>query len=186
MVALADVWDSDMERQRLVEVFAQRYVGMLKSMHGLVGRALNLRPDEFRLDDSAVRRAILEAGARAVVVDTQTQKAIASVLAEGQAQGLSAWEIANGTKDFPGIEGLFKETWRSRGETVARTELGTAQRAASVNRFRASGLVSMVEAADGDEDQPCAARNGQRYPLSNAPPLAHPNCTLVLIPVVDI
>lgn len=188
-MGIDDVWDADAERQRLVELFAQRYVAMLRTMHGLVGRALNLGPDEFRLDDSSVRRAILEAGARAVVVDTQTQKAIAAMLAEGQIRGLSTWEIANGTADFLGIEGLFKQTWKSRGETVARTELATAQRAASVNRYRESGLVQSVEVRDGgtnDSDAFCNGRDGQTYPLSNAPTLAHPNCTIVLVPVVNV
>lgn len=172
-------------------LFQGRYIAMLKAMHGLVARALNLTPDEFRLDDSSVRRAILEAGARAVVVDASTQKQIAAVLAEGQRLGLSTWEIANGTADgtFTGIEGLFRQTWRSRAETVARTELQTAQAAAAINRFRTSGLVTTVEARDGgtaDSDDFCEARNGKLYPISNPPQLAHPNCVLVTIPVVNV
>jgi len=188
--SLQSVYDADAERERLVELFARRYVGMLRAVHQLLGAALNLNPDGWRLDDSAVRRVILEAQARAVKVDQTTQTAISAMLAEGQMRGLSTWEMANGTSDgtYPGIEGLFKRTWASRGQTVARTELAQAQRTVAVDRYLASGIIHEVEARDGgtaDQDDLCEARNGRRYPMNNPPELAHPNCTLVLIPIVD-
>lgn len=184
---ISQFYDADFERSALVRIFAQRYVAMLRAIHLITARALNLGPDEFRLDDPSVRRAILEAGARAVRVSETTQKAIAAMIADGHARGLSNWEIANGTDDFPGIERLFSETWASRGDIVARTELAHAQIAASINRFRASGLVNEVYVRDGGHvtsDEACTSRNGRHYPLSNPPQLLHPACTAVVVPVL--
>lgn len=186
---ISQFYDADAERAALVRIFAKRYVAMLKAIHAITARALNLGPDEFRLDDPSVRRAILEAGARAVRVSETTQKAIAAMIAEGHARGLSNWEIANGTEDFPGIEQLFNVTWAGRGELIARNELAVAQRAASLNRFRTTGMVQSVRVRDGSLTSPpgdvCLARNGRVYPLNQAPDLAHIGCTMVLVPEVQ-
>lgn len=177
------IYDADGERERLVELFARRYVGMLRAVHQLLGIALNLDPNGWRLDDSAVRRVVLETRARAVRVDQTTQLAISAMLAEGQSRGLSTWELANGTADgeYAGIDGLFKQTWRSRGQTVARTELLYAQNVVALDRYHASGIIHEVEARDGgttDSDGFCESRNGRRYPMNNPPEQAHPNAVL--------
>jgi hypothetical protein len=186
---ISQFYDADLSRAALTRIFSQRYVAMLRALHAITARALNLSPDEFRLDDPSVRRAVLEAGARAVRVSETTQKAIAAMIADGHARGLSNWEIANGTADFPGIERLFSQTWAGRGNLVARTELAHAQVQASINRFRASGIVGEVYARDGGHvtsDSPCTQRDGRHYPLNNPPQLLHPGCTLTVVPVLNV
>lgn len=184
MVDLASVYNADSEREQLTTLFVNRYGGMLRAVHGLLTRALNR--GETPLETVSVRHMILEARARAVRVEATTQFAISSMLAEGVRLGLSAHEIANGTDDFPGIAGLFQNTWASRAETISRTELQNAALRSAVDRFRATrGIVTGVVAIDGDYDPPCAARNGRQYPLSHPPELLHPNCTLVVSPVIS-
>jgi hypothetical protein len=184
MVDLAEVYDTDLERQQLDNLMFKRYGGMLRSVHGLVTRAFNRQ--QLPLDDVAMRHILLEARARTVVVEAQTQFAISAVLAEGTRLGLTRHEIAYGTADgsFRGIEGLFGQTWASRPETIARTELQQAMLRANVDRFRATGEVEALIAHDGDLDQVCAARDGKRFELSNPPQLGHPRCTLTISPIL--
>jgi hypothetical protein len=181
---LVGVYDADFERQQLDNLMFKRYGGMLRSVHGLVTRAFNL--GDLPVDDVAMRHMLLEARARAVVVDAQTQFSISATIADGVRRGLSRHEIAYGTADgsYKGIEGLFTQTWKSRPMTVASTELQQAMLKAVVDRFRATRMVEAVIARDGDLDQVCASRNGKRFELSNPPQLGHPNCRLQLEPVV--
>jgi hypothetical protein len=177
------VWDAELERASLTNLFFGRYGGMLRAVHGLLTKAYgrNIPPP----DNVAIRHMLLEARARAVQVDTTTQFAISAVIAEGTRRGLTVREIAYGTTDgsYPGIEGLFERTWARRSETVARTELQHAMLRANVDRFRALGGVTGYRAADGDWDAPCASRNGRIYPLDNPPEMNHPNCRLTITPV---
>ena len=176
-VAQIDDWyDEQAEQARLLQIFDARYVAMLRAVHALVGEVLGL--DDFRLDDAATRRVLREAAERVVRIDETTRAAIARRLQEGQAMGLSNWELANGSAkdEYAGIEGLFRETWNGRAETVARTELAHSQNIASLDRYAATGIVDEVRIIDGDQDQPCSSRNGKVVPLGTRPGLLHPNC----------
>lgn len=179
------VWDSADEQRRLVELMAPYYVRILTAVHALTARSLPLPVrDTFRLDDPATRRVLQQAATRVVRIDETTRQAIATTLQNGQEQGLSTWEIAHGTTDFRGIDQLFRETWASRADTVARTELQEAQRLSALDRYHATGLVDRVKIIDGDYDDACAARNGKVVPIEQAPELLHPNCKMVLTPVL--
>ena len=132
-------------------------------------------------------RLLAQAGTQIVRITETTRQAIASQLQVGASRGYNTWQIAHGvpSEGFSGINGLFRETWAGRAEMVARTELQNAQRLAAIDRYNATGLVDEVELVDGDDwDAVCANRNGRVVPLSQAPGLAHPNCTLMLLPVV--
>ena len=178
------VWDDDQERKLLTQLMVLMYLSMLTTVQKMATLVLRLQLIDLSVDSSAVRRFVLEAGARAVMVDATTQKMIAQTIARGQMLGLSNWEIANGSRDgsFGGIEGLFSETWKGRAEMVVRTELQKAMLEASVDRFRSSGVVRWVRATDGDYDPACAARNGRIYPIGNPPQLLHPRCRLQITP----
>lgn len=181
---LNGLWDSDLEHELLLATFVLWYGAMLKAVHTLTITMLNLGP--VPLDDPAISRIILAARGSAIAVDAQTRKLIAQRLAEGARLGLTPTQIAYGTDEFAGIDGLFKETWKSRPMTVARTELQRAQLQATVDRFRqlGKGIITGVRAHDGDYDGACSARDGVVYPLSSAPDLLHPNCRLTLTPVL--
>lgn len=182
MPELATVYNSGAEVDSLTNIFVKRYGGMLAHVHGLLTRALN--QGEEPLQSVSIRRAVLQARARAVRVDATTQFAIAAMLAEGTRRGLSREQIANGTEDFPGIQGLFTQTWRNRARTIAETELQNAALTASVEQFQQHPEIVAMLAHDGDYDAQCAARNGREYPMNNPPQLLHPNCRLTVTPVI--
>lgn len=186
MATLEDLYDSDEEQMRLASIMEVRYRRMLKAVHEAIRAAFGLEADRFRLTDSAVNLLLVNAAQRVVRIDETTRAAIAEQLRIGQELGLSNWEIANGVKKigYRGIEGLYKETWQGRAETIARTEMQHAQNESALNRYAATGLVDRVEIVDGDEDAACASRNGRVVPLSERPQLAHPNCSLSVIPIL--
>jgi hypothetical protein len=182
-----DVYNSDEERQRLADILEPRYRAMLEAIHQAMIRLYGLDPTRFVVTDAAVNLLLIDAARRVVGIDEVTRQAIAEQLRIGQELGLSTFEIANGNADigYHGIEGLYTETWKSRAETIARTELQHAQNEASLNRYAATGHVDQVQIIDGDEwDLPCANRNGRIVPISERPQLNHPNCTMVLVPVL--
>lgn len=180
-------YDSSEERKRLLAILIIIYLAMLKAMNDLVIARFDLDPEQFGIDDAAQRRMAEIAAHRVVRIDDTTRRAIAASLHEGAARGYSNWQIAYGVPEdhFAGINGLFRETWKARAEMVARTELIQAQRAAALQRYVASGMVDRVQVVDGCMwDKPCCDRNGKIVPIEHAPTLNHPNCTLLLIPVL--
>lgn len=189
MAELDAVYDSQAERERLALVLLPRYERMLTVVHQLVQSAFpELDPEAFRLDDAATRRLLAVAAERVVLIDEATRAALQGVLQEGQRRGYSDRQIADGVpqEGYGGVKGLYLETWRSRAQTIARTEVSTAQVAASLDRYEATGLVFQIELVEHtDTDDECAARNGLRLPVSARPQLNHPNCRLSVIPVVD-
>lgn len=166
------------EEAALLRVLDPAYRRALLEMHALVRDALEVSPLDWRLDDAATTALLEEAATRVIMITEATRRQIAAVLQAGQADGLTTTEIADS------IDQLLTVTWRSRPETIARTEIAEAQRLSAIDRYRASGLVDRVKIRDGEDDEPCAGRNGTTVPLGDAPTLAHPNCTLVLIPVL--
>jgi flagellar biosynthesis/type III secretory pathway protein FliH len=190
MPDLDAVYDSEEEQERLALALFPRYERMLAVVHRLVESAFpELSPEDFRLDDAATRKMLAVAAERVVMIDEATRKALREVLQEGQRRGYSDKQIADGVpaEGYGGVDGLYLNTWRSRAETIARTELSTAQVEASLDRYQATGLVSRVELVEHtDTDDECAARNGRVVPISSRPQLNHPNCRLSVVPVVDV
>lgn len=189
MAALDDLYDPDEELALLLAVVGPRYEALLRAVHALVMDNVEGVPvTRLPLTDDAIRRALRVAFEHVVRIDQTTQEALTEQLRVGLERGYSAWEIAHGvpTDGFRGIAGLFAETWRSRPETVARTELAQALNHASLDRYAATGLVREVEIVEHtDTDAPCAERNGRVVPLESRPGLRHPQCRMGLVPVVQ-
>jgi hypothetical protein len=184
---LEDVYDPLAEQAALAAVLDPRYTRMLVAVHELVASAMPEAQD-FRLDDEAARMILEEAATRVVLIDQATQDALRAQLKVGQARGYSAYQVAHGVpeEDYPGIDGLFRVTWKGRSEQVSRTELANAQVTSSLNRYAATGLVTRVQLVENtDTDEPCASRNGRIVPIGEQPGLLHPNCRLSTIPILD-
>lgn len=184
--AVDRIYDAESEQQALALIVEARYRNMLRAMNSVIADALDIDPEDFRLDDATTREMLDYAAERVVRIDQTTREALRELLKRGQEMGLSNYELAHGTSDgrFGGVEHLFSETWAGRADLISRTELAEAQRASAVSRYRDSGLVDRVKIVDGDYDAVCASRNGRTVPLADAPGLAHPACRLVLIPVL--
>lgn len=167
---------------RLLRIIDDVYRRALIELHFLTQDSLPVDPATFRLRDQDTEALLEEAARRVVGISDTTRRAIAAKLAEGQRDGLTTQEIADS------IAHLFDVTWASRPFTVASTEIAEAQRLAAINRYRASGVVDEVKISDAtraaDHTATCLARAGTTVPLDEAPPLDHPNCSLVLIPVL--
>lgn len=166
------------EDARLRFILDATYRRVLLEMHNLVADALELDPASFRLDDASTTAILQHAAQRVTGINATTRAALQDLLAAANRDGLSTAEI------IEQIDHLYMVTWKSRSETIARTEIGEAQRVSAIDRYTASGLVDRLKIRDGDEDEPCASRNGTTVPLDSNPQLAHPNCTLILIPVL--
>lgn len=179
------LYDQGAEQAQLLLVMQPRYAAMLAAVHAVVASAFP-EVEGFRLRDSDTERLLLEAAERVVRIDETTRAAIAEQLRIGQERGYSNWQIAHGVPEdgYRGVDGLYKETWKGRAETISRTELQTAQVRSAQDRYRATGLVDEVEIVDGDFDDACMARNGQRVPVTSRVELLHPRCTLNVIPLV--
>lgn len=183
------LWPSDEERERLARILGPYYRATLEAINVLVRNMFANMPNAANMvvSDAAATRILAEAATRVVRIDETTRAALRAELQLGQLRGYSTWQIAHGVPGdgYRGIDGLFQETWRGRADTVARTELQHASVVASRDRFVASGVVDRVQLIDGDDwDTTCGDRNGAIVPLEQAPGLAHPNCTLVLVPVL--
>lgn len=186
-----DVFDAAAEQAMLERILGAYYSAVLAAVHEVVRATFvdvpAFDPDRFILEDSATVRLLAQAGTQIVRITETTRQAIAAQLQVGAQRGYNTWQIAHGvpSEDYAGINGLFRETWAGRAEMVARTELQNAQRLAAIDRYNATGLVNEVTIVDGDDwDSVCANRNGTVVPLAQAPTLAHPHCTLMLLPVI--
>jgi len=180
-------YDAAAEQPRLLDIMGRAYRLMLRAVNALVGAHFDLSPENFQVDDNTTRRVLHTAASRVVRIDQTTRQAIAQTLQTGQARGYTNYQLAYGVEQdgFLGINGLFTETWRGRPLMVARTELQEAQRASAVERYLASGLVDRLQIIDGCQwDDECCTRDGKIVPITNPPDLNHPNCTLVLTPVL--
>jgi hypothetical protein len=176
---IEEVYDSPQEQEALAPILEIRYTAMLNAVHELV-RSTFPEMENFRLDDAATRRLLRFAADDVVRIDDTTKAAVREMLQRGQELGLSNWEIANGSPkdDFPGIEGLFKETWAGRANLIARNELAKAQIESSLDRYQATGLVDRVQLRDGTgsaPDEPCISRNGTGRAAEQSP-AATPHC----------
>lgn len=185
---LSDLYRPEEEQGLLARILFPRYLRMLQAVEDLVASLFQLTPQQFRVDDPAARQQLALAAEQVVRIDRSTRQQLRDVLAEGQKRGYSDFQVANGVPEdgFGGIRGLYLDTWKGRPETIARTEMATAQVSASLDRYAATGVVSRVQIVENeDTDAPCAARNGTVVPIGSKPGLLHPNCRMALLPVVD-
>jgi HK97 family phage portal protein len=151
-----------------LEPLALRLLGMTSRM---LSRELAA---SFELHDAAVRSYLESAGANVRGITETTREAVSSALVDGHAAGEGVEAVAIRLGRLP----AFSE---SRARTIAKTELRHASAEACLASYAASGVVVGVTVRDGDQDQPCATRNGTELTLEQAqaaPRLLHPNCTV--------
>ena len=114
------------------------------------------------------------------IMDT-TRADLRKALQDGEAAGEGISQLAKRVRE------VVEESYKGRGETIARTEVGTSQQRAAILGYRESGVVSKVRVLDGtDHDDECRAANGQAWELeyADARPLQHPRCTRCFVPLV--
>lgn len=177
-------------------------------------------PVSVALDDPLARDLIRNWSTRKGLADitTQTRDAIMKALADGRDAGDGASALARrirgnveGRAMYPGVyQDAFdrakargwsdgaaekagdKAARQYRSETIARTEVKTAQNKSAVANYRANPLVTGLQVFDGDDcgwtshDDPEKA-DGKvvTFDEADANPLAHPRCVRSFGPIVE-
>lgn len=180
------IFDSDDERERLEAVIGPIHMDAAEAG---VGTAQVASLDvAFDLENPRLKAYLGQLAGRVTNINDTTKAAIDEMVNAGLAKGYSTRQIASGVEQdgYAGISGVFGEATRYRANMIARTETMAAYNGAAIVAYKESGVVSMVELLDGDDDEECAARNGQIVTLAEAEGIEdHPNGTLAYVPVVD-
>jgi len=144
---------------------------------------------DFELTDPAVTVMLSKAGGDIKDITATTRSALQEALKYGNENGWSIQQLVKGDESQAGIRAIVDETYKNRSTTVARTELGNAQNAASSERYKANGvsLVGILDNGVEDDDEPCQIANGQVWTIEffEANPLEHPNCTRCSYPIFE-
>lgn len=127
-------------------------------------------------DQRAVEHALYKGSKRITQINEYTRDQVRRLVGEAIDQGMSAREA-----------GEYIENWKGwdeyRAERIARTEMMDSYNSAAIDTYKEYG-VQLVEAVDGDDDEECAARNGQVFSVAEAANIQdHPNGTLDWIPI---
>lgn len=122
------------------------------------------------LPDKVLNKLLLNVGEDIDDILDTTRVMVQETVQQGIAQGVGAAELG----DMLEQAAAFDEY---RAETIARTETATLLNRASVESYREFGITH-VTVIDGDDDDECAAANGQVWTLeqAEAEPIEHPNC----------
>ena len=126
---------------------------------------------------AVVDRVRSKGGQRITGINDTTRARIQELLEQGVTDGLGPAALG----DLIEEDAIFDE---ARSELIARTESMLVYNDAALGSYSEFG-VEEVEAVDGDEDEECAARDGQIFSIDEADTEEdHPNGTLDWVPVV--
>jgi 2'-5' RNA ligase len=173
----------------------QRLMPILRNHAGRVARDTERTlTNETGLDmtvaDAEVKRI---AGSRRLTardIEPQIRATILKAVEEGLAKGDNPQRTADRIRKNVPAGRFTKAGPGYRSQLIARDQTGTMMQEASLAAYKGNPRVTGVRARDGifgppRSDQFCIGRDGQTYPLSEAPSKAHPLCTLGLEPVVQ-
>jgi len=143
----------------------------------------------FDLEDPIISQMLKLAAQNVKDINDTTMQEIRDALKYGNDNGWGIDQLVRGDAEHAGLRDIVDETYKGRARTIARTELGDAQNAATVSRYREAGakLVEILDNGATDDDEECQVANGQIWTLSyfDANRLEHPNCTRAAAPVFD-
>lgn len=112
-------------------------------------------------------------------IDATTRDTVRDLIGTAVEEGWSPEKLAKALEDT----GAFSA---ARARTIAVTETAIAQNAGQLATYWEAG-VRKVHVYDGDQDEVCAAANGQVWSITEAQakPTAHPNCRRAFSPAFD-
>lgn len=179
------------DEEALRALFRQHYAELMRASWQAWGEMLE---DEapFSLENPAVQRILARSGQNIGGITETTRSAIQEVLVVGRENGWSIDQLVEGVGDLPGLRSVVAETYQDRARTIARTELGTAQNLASVERYQETGVQRVRIFDNGfDNSHPrCKELDGTTQTLawvneSSENVLQHPNCVRAFGPVFE-
>jgi HK97 family phage portal protein len=166
----------------LGNVLKRYYAAIMQASWETWNTALGLEL-AFDLADPLVVKVLKMAELRLPDLKATTIEALSDALAYAAEQGWGVADLVRGDPEngHPGLRDLVEETYKRRAETIARTELGEAQNAATASRYAKAGVEKVVIMDNGleDDDDACKVANGQIWSLAYFEDnfLEHPNCT---------
>jgi HK97 family phage portal protein len=143
----------------------------------------------FDLTDPAVTRALKMAGTHVKEIEGTVLDAMKEALTYANENGWGIDDLVRGDATQRGLRDIIDETYKNQSRAIARSELGQAQNAAAVERYRGAG-VQKVEILDGGAEDSAPACNLANTSGTNiwtvelfeANPLQHPNCSRAAAP----
>jgi HK97 family phage portal protein len=181
-------WDDE---DRLLRALMDKFYGSVgSSAFGTVAAQLDVDLD-WTLANPNVARVMDQLGGRIVDISEQTRQDVIRVITDGQNEGLSLSQISDN------IRGMFEETYKSRAETIARTETQVSYNLASQVGYQESGVVENVEMVDNPDHTDdygasdgltCAQRDGLVVNIGQMDAhvdAEHPNGSLAFIPILS-
>lgn len=170
-------WNPKAEAARMEKAIRPHIAGIAQTVTGEVSTLLAkpAKADNFeeRVVDFVTRRGTERIPA---ILET-TRDSINRLIVDGFASGLGPAEVADSIETATAFDD-------ARAELIARTESMLAYNEAALSGYHEFG-VDMVQAIDGDQDEACAARDGQTFTVAEAQDITdHPNGTLDWAPVL--
>lgn len=170
-------FDQARESKRLNDLLVPIVAEIAESVSDRVGELLG-SPSGKAAIDLLTPTLVRKLGGRIVGITSTTQDAVQAAILSGYEEGLSPLQIAERMESLPAFD-------LARAETVARTETMFAYNEAALGSYQEYG-VGYVEAIDGDTDDECRERSGNRYSIYEASRIEdHPNGTLDWLPVIE-
>lgn len=136
------------------------------------------------LTDRIVKDILAKGGTRVglVDIDGDTRRALLKTIEVGRQLGMSPRKVASLIQHFIPAGRFTLAGKQYRSQMIARTEVLSAAREASLQSYKFSRTVEKVMAFDGEEfDETCASRNGEIFSIEQAEMEngdTHPNCVL--------
>lgn len=168
-------------------IFQTHFLRVAKQTFDTINTTIGLG---INLTDPIENITIQESGKRLGLIDLnkQTKESLFDAISEGRKLGEGPDVLARRIRDT-----IPKGKWSSskiRSEVIARTETKYAQNKSSIDAYRQSEYIEMVEIFDGQiatSCQPCIDRNGDIVTFDEANDISiseHPNGTLSFSPVM--
>lgn len=170
-------WNARAEDERLAKVLRAGSTGIAQTVARQIDALLSTGKANPVYEDQVVTYVTKRTGERITQINETTRDAVQDAITQGFEDGLSPLEIAALIEDLPAFD-------LARAEMVARTETMFAYNDAALTSYGEFGVAEVL-AYDGDQDEECAARDGQTFPLADSFDIIdHPNGTLDWAPVV--
>lgn len=195
-------WDAD--EKKLIKIVNAMVYGMSEEaiqLTNLLMSDTDLKQDELDPLVDKVLKQVMDRPDGIQQVSKRVKTDVTDQIREGLSHGLTHRDIATGgtfdvgpagARDsvkvtIKGVQGVYEEYTTWQAERIARTEAGMAFNLASGTLMQDAGI-EYVDIVDGDEDLDCSMANGARWTVDEymTDPMAHPNCTRVGLPVINV
>lgn len=191
-------WDTDASAlAKIVDAMVAALAGESLNLTQILISAEELPDDQRELLVSRVLREVSERPDGIQHVSSRVRQEVIDQVRLGIEKGVTYRGIATGgvfdvgpagERDseklvLKGVQGVYDEYTTWQGVRIARTESAYTFNHASGTLMGEAGI-KQVEIMDGDEDEDCAAANGETWSVEEymSDLLGHPNCTRVGLP----